>query len=61
MENTCRLEKADKMSVRNIFIDKGANFKINDHITEYFLGCRQQRNKTNTTFLTSSELLKMLE
>ena len=46
MENTCRLEKADKMSVRNIFIDKGANFKINDHITEYFLGCRQQRNKT---------------
>ena len=44
----------------SIFIDQDVNFKINDHIKKY-LGCQQHRNKTNTTFLTTSELLKMLE
>ena len=43
----------------SIFIDQDVNFKINDHIKKY-LGCQQHRKKTNTTFLTTSELLKCL-
>ena len=54
------MEKADKMSVINTFIDQDVNSMIiNDPIKKY-LGCQQHRKKTNTTFLTTSELLKCL-
>ena len=44
------MEKADKLSVSNNFIDQDVNFKINDHVKKFYLGCWQHRNKTNTTF-----------
>ena len=50
MENTCHLEKADKMSVINTFIDQDVNSMINDPIKKY-PGCWQQNKHYFPDFL----------
>ena len=54
MENTCHLEKADKMSVINTFIDQDVNSMINDPIKKY-LGCWQQNKHYFPDFLWASK------